>query len=58
MATRSYRGLLGALAWPALSTRPNIAFATSTHARFGHDPGRAHWEAAKRVMRYLRGTRM
>ena len=57
MATRPYRELVGALAWLALGTRPDIAFATSSLARFGHNPGRAHWEAAKRVLRYLKGTR-
>ena len=57
MATRPYRELVGALAWLALGTRPDIAYATSSLARFGHNPGRAHWEAAKRVLRYLKGTR-
>lgn len=57
MSTRPYRELVGALAWLALGTRPDIAFAASSLARFGHNPGRAHWEAAKRVLRYLKGTR-
>ena len=57
MATRPYRELVGALAWLALGTRPDIAYATSSLARFGHNPGRTHWEAAKRVLRYLKGTR-
>ena len=56
MATRPYRELVGALAWFALGTRPDIAFATSSLDRFGRNPGRVHWEAAKRVLRYLRGT--
>ena len=57
MATRPYRELIGALAWLALGTRPDIAFATSSLARFSHNPGCAHWEAAKRILRYLKGTR-
>jgi len=57
MATCPYRELVGALAWLALGTRPNIAFATSSLPRFGHNPGRVHWEAAKRVLRYLKGTK-
>jgi hypothetical protein len=57
MANRPYRELVGALAWLALGTRPDIAFATSSLARFGHNPGRVHWDAAKRVLRYLKGTK-
>ena len=57
MATRPYRELVGALSWLALGTRPDIAFATSLLARFGHNPGRVHWDAAKRVLRYLKGTK-
>jgi len=50
MADRPYRELVGALAWLALGTRPDIAFAASSLARFGHNPGRIHWDAAKRVL--------
>jgi hypothetical protein len=57
MSQRSYRELVGAIAWLAPGTRPDIAFTASSLARFGHNPGRAHWEAAKRVLRYLKGTR-
>ena len=57
MKTRPYRELVGALAWLALGTRPDIAFAAASLARFGHNPGRTHWEAAKRVLRYLGGTK-
>jgi len=55
MATRPYNELVGALACLALGTRLDIAFATSSLARFGHNPGRVHWEAAKRVLHYLKG---
>ena len=47
MATRPYRGLVGALSWLALDARLDIAFSTSSLARFGHNPGRVHWETAK-----------
>ena len=43
--------------WLALRTRPGIAFATSSLAHFGHNLGRVYWDAAKRVLRYLNGTR-
>ena len=57
IANRPYRELVGALAWLTLGTRPDIAFATSSLARFGHNPGRVHWDVAKRVVRYLKGTK-
>jgi len=57
MATQPYRELVGSIAWLALGTRPDIAFATSSFARFGHNPGRVYWEAARRVLCYLKGTR-
>jgi Reverse transcriptase (RNA-dependent DNA polymerase) len=52
-----YREAVGALNWAALATRPNIAFAVATVARFATNPGTAHWEAVKRIFRYLAGTR-
>ena len=52
-----YREAVGALNWAALATRPDIAFAVSTVARFSANPGTAHWTAVKRIFRYLAGTR-
>jgi hypothetical protein len=52
-----YHELVGSLAWAALGTRPDIAFSTSTLAQFTQNPGKPHWQAAKRVLRYLKGTR-
>ena len=40
-----------------LATQPDIAFAVSTVARFASNPGPAHWEAVKQIVRYLAGTR-
>ena len=57
MSNCPYRELVGVLAWLMLGTRPDIAFAASSLARFGHNPGRVHWEAAKCVLRYLKGTK-
>jgi hypothetical protein len=51
-----YREAVGALNWAALATRPDISFAVSTMARFASNPGPAHWEAIKRIFRYLAGT--
>ncbi|UYV60978.1 hypothetical protein LAZ67_1002975 [Cordylochernes scorpioides] len=39
-----------------VSTRPDIAYAVSALGQFSNDPRRQHWNAAKRVLRYLKGT--
>ena len=51
-----YRKAVGALNWAALATHPDIAFAVATVARYTTKPGPAHWEAVKRIYRYLAGT--
>jgi hypothetical protein len=43
--------------YAALGTRPDISFAVSFLAQFMQNPGRPHWEAVKRVFRYLKGTK-
>lgn len=50
-----YRSLVGALLY-CLHTRPDCAFAVSQLAKFMSNPSAAHWNAAKRVLRYLSGT--
>ena len=51
-----YREAVGSLMYAAMGTRPDIAFATSTVAQFSQNPGWVHWEAVKRIFRYLLGT--
>ena len=51
-----YREAVGALNWAALATRLDIVFAVATVARFAANPGPAHWDAVKRIFRYLSGT--
>ena len=50
-----YLFLVGSLLF-ATQTRPNIQFVVSLVAQFGGNPGVAHLEAAKRILRYLKGT--
>ena len=50
-----YLSLVGSLLY-ATQTRPDIQFAVSLVAQFGGNPGVAHLEAAKRILRYLKGT--
>src|SRR5271156_1390965 len=52
-----YREAIGALNWLAVASRPDIAFVVGQLAQFLENPGRVHWEAAKQVMRYLKGTK-
>jgi hypothetical protein len=52
-----YRSLVGSLMYAAMVTRPDIAYAVQALARHLNAPGPEHWVAAKRVLRYLRGTR-
>jgi Reverse transcriptase (RNA-dependent DNA polymerase) len=52
-----YREAIGSLMYAALGTRPDISFAVSFLAQFMQNPGRPHWEAVKRVFRYLKGTK-
>ena len=51
-----YREAVGSLMYAAVGTRPDIAFAVAILSRFSINPGRAHWNAVKRVIRYLKGT--
>jgi hypothetical protein len=53
----AYRVLVGSLLYLACWTRPDISFAVSELSRFVADPGQNHMLAAKRVLRYLRGTK-
>ena len=57
VANNNYRELVGSLQYAALATRPDISFAISKLAQFLINPGRAHIEAAHRVLRYVSGTR-
>jgi len=56
MRDMPYHEAVGVLNWAALATRPDIAFAVATVARFSANPGMAHWTAVKRIFCYLTGT--
>jgi hypothetical protein len=51
-----YISVVGSLMYLALTTRPDIAYAAGVLARFNSNPGLPHWQAAKHVLRYLKGT--
>jgi len=52
-----YREAVGSLMYASMGTRPDITFATSTVAQYLENPGWEHWEAVKRIFRYLKGTK-
>lgn len=56
MLDKPYINTVGAVAYLATATRPDLAFPISVLSRFNKNPGPAHWEALKRVLRYIKGT--
>lgn len=56
MANVPYEQLIGCLQFAAQVTRPDICFAVNLLSRYKANPGKAHWGAAKRILRYLKGT--
>ena len=52
-----YREAVGSLMYAAMGTRPDITFGVTTVAQFMDNPGWVHWEAVKRIFRYLKGTK-
>eukprot|EP00253_Pinus_taeda_P025524 PITA_25524 len=49
------RQLIGSLMY-LVNTRPDICYAVNTLSQFMVEPKRAHWAAAKHVLKYLQGT--
>ena len=56
MARFPHRQLVGSLLCASISTRPDTSHAVSRLSRHLTNPGLPHWKAAKRVLRYLKGT--
>jgi hypothetical protein len=54
---QTYMELIGTLMYPSISTRPDIANAARSLAKHMQDPKKCHEVAAKRVLRYLAGTK-
>jgi hypothetical protein len=50
-----YRSAVGSLMYGALGTRPDITHAVNEVSRYLSNPGQTHWQAVKRIMRYIRG---
>ena len=52
-----YASLVGSLLYAQVCTRPDISFAVGMLGRYQSNPGIYHWKAAKKVLRYLQGTK-
>lgn len=51
----AYRRLVGKLIYLS-NTRPDLSYAIHILSQFMHKPRKGHWEAALRVVHYLKGT--
>jgi hypothetical protein len=56
-AALPYRELIGSLMFAATVSCPDIAYSVNKLAQYSSNPGRGHWELAKRILRYLFTTR-
>ena len=52
-----YHEAIGSLMYASLGTCPDITYAVQTVSCFSTNPGIEHWEAVKRIFRYLKGTK-
>jgi hypothetical protein len=53
----SYRSVLGAIIYVYVVARPDIGFAVTLLARFSDHPAKIHFDALRRLARYLRMTK-
>ncbi|XP_050919098.1 secreted RxLR effector protein 161-like [Lathyrus oleraceus] len=52
-----YASVVGSLMYAQVCTRPDIAFAIGILGRYQSKSGMDHWKAAKKMLRYLKGTK-
>ena len=52
-----YSKAIRSVLWPAVISRPNIAYSIGILAQFIQNPGIIHWEGVKRVIVYLNTTK-
>ena len=54
---KRYQQLIGCLLYLMHCTRPDLAYAVIRLSHFSSCPEKHHWEAAKRILRYLKATK-
>ena len=57
MAKLPYASAFGSLIYATVATCPDIAFEVGVVGMYVENPGKKHWKAVKRYMRYLKGTK-
>ena len=53
---KQYQSLVGSLMYAMVGTRPDLAYAVGILSQFLSRPTDLHWQTAKRVLRYVKGT--
>ncbi|KAJ4700747.1 Retrovirus-related Pol polyprotein from transposon TNT 1-94 [Melia azedarach] len=56
MSRVPYTSAVGSLMYAMVCTRPDLAQSVSVVSRFMGEPSKEHWQAVKRIFRYLKGT--
>ena len=56
MRSVPYSNAIGSLMHLAITCRPNISYAVLIYSRFSSNPNKRHWEGAKDIFRYLKGS--
>uniref|UniRef100_A0ABD2W186 Retrovirus-related Pol polyprotein from transposon TNT 1-94 n=1 Tax=Trichogramma kaykai TaxID=54128 RepID=A0ABD2W186_9HYME len=51
-----YKEAIGSLMFLAYITRPDLSFSVGVLSRFAENPSKVHWNAIKRIIKYLKGT--
>src|SRR5690349_18905602 len=53
---KPYREAVGSLLYLMVATRPDLGFAVGAVSQFNSAFGDIHWQAVKRILRYIKGT--
>ena len=56
MKDKPYRIRVGQLLWLARTSRPDISYQVNALARVSHNPGKAHWDASTKLIKYISHT--